>query len=229
MKEIELPGNDKARGLSFSLVNGGVFLLAIGVGAGVYFTPVNDWLAQGQLIKNELALFGIAAPIVFTAAAALLTAIGVPRLLLCSLGGMTFGFAWGLLWTQLGTLLGSYATFLFARWRGRDYTLQHFPRLRSFSLRLEKQGLRAVLLLRQVPMNGFYNNVLLGLTPVSHRDFIFGSLLGFLPLGVTACLIGAGLIQTDAAQGVQYVALALACSVILGFVLKRLARTRGTL
>jgi uncharacterized membrane protein YdjX (TVP38/TMEM64 family) len=220
MKEIEFPTAERAR--AATVVNGSVFLIVIALGGAVYLTPLKAWLDQGQLIKDELALFGIAAPLVFTAAAALSTAIGVPRLLLCSLGGMTFGFVSGLLWTQLGTLLGSYATFLFVRWRGRDYTLQHFPRLCRFSQKLESRGLLSVLLLRQLPMNGFYNNVFLGLTPVSHRDFIFGSLLGFLPLGVTACLIGAGLIQADFAKSVQYVALALACSVILGFLLNRL-------
>lgn len=226
MTEIELPGAEPRRGRSASLVNGGVCLMVIALGAAVYFTPIKTWLAQGQLIKDDLTLFGVAAPLVFTAGVVVLTAIGVPRLLLCSLGGMTFGFAWGLLWTQFGTLLGSYLTFLFVRWRGRDYTLQHFPRLRRFSRKLEEKGLLAVLLLRQLPMNGFYNNVFLGLTPVSHRDFLLGSLLGFLPLGVTACLIGAGMIQADFSMGVQYVALALVCSVILAYLLNRWTSAR---
>ena len=75
-----------------------------------------------------------------------------------------------------------------------------------------------VALIRQLPINGFYNNVLLGLTPVSHGDFLLGSVLGFLPLGVTACLLGAGLIQKDLFMGVQYIALGLACSVVLGLI-----------
>lgn len=210
------------------IVNGGVFLAVAALGVAVYFTPLKAWLAQGQLIKDQLAWFGLAAPLVFTAASALLTAIGLPRLLLCSLAGMAFGFGWGLAWAQLGTVLGSYATFLFVRWRGRDYALSHFPRLRSFSQSLESRGLLSVVLIRQLPVSGFYNSVFLGLAPVGHGDFLLGSFLGFLPLGVTACLLGAGLIQADWLKGVQYVALGLASSVVLGYALNRLAKAGNT-
>jgi uncharacterized membrane protein YdjX (TVP38/TMEM64 family) len=220
----ERPPSASQSGRIAGVVNGGVFVLVLALGFAIYFTPIKAWLAQGQLIKEQLALFGLAAPLVFTLGAAALTAIGVPRLLVCSLGGMSFGFAWGLLWTQLGTVLGSYLTFLFVRWRGRAYALGHFKRLRKFSQSLESKGLVSVLLLRQLPMNGFYNNVFLGLTPVSHGDFLLGSLLGFLPVGVTACLLGAGLIQGDLAKSAQYVAMAMACSLLLGLLLRRLTR-----
>jgi len=206
------------------LVNSTVFVLVLALGAAIYFTPLRAWLEQGQAIKAELALFGYAAPLVFTLAAAALTAIGVPRLLICSLAGMIFGFAWGLAWSQIATLLGSYATFLFVRWRGRAYTLDHFPRLHRFTRKLESKGILSVFLLRQLPMNGFYNNLFLGLTSVRHRDFLLGSLIGFLPLGITACLIGTGLIQTDVTKSVQYLMVGLVCSVALGYLLARFAR-----
>ncbi len=204
------------------IVDCGVFLVVTGLVIAVYLTPLKDWLANGQFVQDRLGLFGFAAPLVFTFSSALLTVIGTPRLLLCSLGGMAFGFAWGLMWTQLGTLLGSYVVFLFIRWRGREYALHLFTRFRGFSQQLEKRGLMSVVLIRQLPINGFYNNVLLGLTPVSHGDFLIGSLLGFLPLGVTACLLGAGLIQKDLFKGVRYIVLGLACSVILGYIFNRL-------
>ncbi|QSA96246.1 TVP38/TMEM64 family protein [Methylococcus sp. EFPC2] len=223
LSAIEIPTTRRRIG---GLVNGGVFLLVLALGMAVYFTPLKSWLEQGQAIKDELAVFGLAAPAIFVLAAASLTAIGVPRLLVCSLAGMVFGLAWGLVWSQAATVLGSYATFLFVRWRGRDYTLAHFPRLKRVSDTLEGRGVLSVLLLRQLPMNGFYNNVFLGLTPVAHRDFLLGSLLGFLPLGVTACLIGAGLIQGEVTKGVQYLSLAFVCSLVLGYGLKYWADLR---
>ena len=209
------------------IVNSGVFLAVLALGAAVYLTPLQTWLAQGAVIKAHLALFGLAAPAVFTLAVAVLTALGVPRLLLCSVGGMAFGFAWGLAWAQLGTVLGSYATFLFVRWRGRDYALSRYPCLRGFSHCLESRGFLSVVLIRQLPLSGFYNNVFLGLTPVRHGEFLVGSALGFLPLGLAACLLGAGLIQADWLAGVQYAALGLACSLGLGFALHRLARCKS--
>jgi uncharacterized membrane protein YdjX (TVP38/TMEM64 family) len=214
---------------STGIISVTVFLAVIAFGAAAYLTPLKTWLAEGELIKQELAQLGYGAPLVFTLAAAALTAIGVPRLLLCSLGGLAFGFGAGLLWTQIATVMGSYATFAFVRRRGRDYALSRFPKLRRFSQQLESKGIMAVVLLRQLPMNGFYNNVFLGLTPVSHRDFLIGSLLGFLPLGLTACLIGAGLIQPDFSKSMQYLMLALVLSLGLGLLLKQLIRRRKAL
>lgn len=207
---------------SSGIVSATVFLVVIALGVATYFTPLKTWLAEGELIKQELAEFGYGAPLVFIMGTAALTAIGVPRLVLCSLGGLAFGFEAGLLWSQIATVLGSYATFAFVRRRGRDYALNRFPRLRRFSQRLESKGVMAVVLVRQLPMNGFYNNVFLGLTPVSHRDFLIGSLIGFLPLGLTACLIGAGLIQPDFSKSIQYIMLALVVSVGLGLLLRPL-------
>lgn len=194
--------------------------LVLAMGLLVYFTPLKEWLAQGQAIVARLAEFGYWAPLVYALAGALLTIVGVPRFLICSLGGLAFGFAWGLAWSHLATLLGSYATFLFVRWGGREWSLDHFPRLRGLTGQMHQRGVLAVLLIRQLPMAGFYNNLLLGLTPVTHRDFWLGSFFGFLPMGVTASLLGAGLIQADAAQAAQYMALAAISFGALGLTLK---------
>lgn len=194
--------------------------LLLGCGLLVYLTPLKDWLSQGQLIKTQLAALGYWAPAVYVLLASLSVVIGVPRMLLCSLAGFVFGFTWGLAWSHLATLLGSYATFLFVRWGGRSWSLEHFPRLRGFTGQMHQRGILAVLLIRQLPMAGFYNNLLLGLTPVNHRDFWIGSMLGFLPMGVTATLLGAGLIQADAAHAAQYMALAAISFGALGLALK---------
>ncbi|MBS1214512.1 MAG: hypothetical protein H6R26_3129 [Proteobacteria bacterium] len=227
MTEIDMSAERK-RGYLAGVANAGVVLFAIALCALVYLTPLRNWLTEGQVIKHELATFGLAAPLVFAACCAFLVAIGVPRLLLCSLGGMIFGFAWGLLWTQIGTVLGAYATFLFVRWRGRVHTLQQFPKLRGLSQRLRGNGLVAVLVVRQLPVNGLTNGLLLGLSPVSHRDFLIGTFLGFLPQGIAACLIGAGLIHADMTRDVGYLALGVATSVLLAFGLKRFVAARNS-
>ena len=222
------PANPKSRPLHFAkIINGGVFLAVITLGGAIYFTPLKTWLTQGHLIKDQLVVFGVAAPWVFTASVTLLTAIGLPRLLLCSLGGVVFGFAWGLIFAQIGTVLGSYATFLFVRWSGRDYALCHFPRLRSFSKKLECQGLLSVLLIRQLPVSGFHNSVFLGLTRVNHHDFLLGSFLDFLPLSIPTCLVGAGLIQVNWQKGLEYMVLGLAYSVVFAAALSSLAKAKS--
>jgi uncharacterized membrane protein YdjX (TVP38/TMEM64 family) len=85
-----------------------------------------------------------------------------------------------------------------------------------------------VLIVRQLPLAGLYNDILLAWSPVSHRDFWIGSFIGFLPLGVTASLIGAGAIQADLGQMAAYLAEAtvvfLVLSVMLKWVVKRKSR-----
>lgn len=180
----------------------------------VYAMPLKEMLNQGQQIKLWLAETGYAAPVVFTLATALLSAIGMPRLLFCSLAGVVFGFTWGFVWSHFGTLLGAYGTFIFARWSGRSYVQEKFPKIIALSQSTQAQGWRSVLVMRQLPISGLYNDILLGLSAVSHFDFWIGSALGFLPLGVTATLAGAGLIQADISQLAQYFGIA-ACAFFL--------------
>ncbi|CAI8944687.1 TVP38/TMEM64 family protein [Methylocaldum szegediense] len=195
-------------------------LLSLGV--VFYFTPLKAWLADGLMLKAELASYGLAAPLIFTSAGAVLTAIGAPRLILCSLGGLVFGFAWGLVWSQLATVLGSYLTLLLVRRFRIGYGLRKVRQFERLVRQIACNGVLAVVLIRQLPLNNFYNNVLLGLTDVRHVDFLVGSLIGFLPMGITACLIGAGLLQTDFARAAEYISLGFASSVILGYALNRL-------
>jgi uncharacterized membrane protein YdjX (TVP38/TMEM64 family) len=197
-------------------------LLMLALGLAVFLLPLKDWLQQGQIIKAQLDGFGLAAPLVFVAGTALLVTLGAPRLVVCSLAGMAFGPWWGLAWSQVGTLLGAYATFLTVRAFGREPILRRYPGLDRYSDRIRGRGLLAVLLIRQLPMNGFHNNLLLGLSPVGHRDFLFGSLLGYLPLGATAVLIGAGVVQTELTRLVQFTAAGVAAFLLLGLLLKRL-------
>jgi uncharacterized membrane protein YdjX (TVP38/TMEM64 family) len=213
------PRRRKAAGVS-----GAFGLLAmLAVGLAVFFLPLKSWLSESSAIKAQLDGFGLAAPLVFVAAAGLLTAVGAPRLVVCSLAGMLFGASWGLAWSQVGTLLGAYATFVGVRAFGREPILRRYPQLDRYSERIRGRGFLAVLVIRQLPMNGFHNNLLLGLSPVRHRDFLLGSLVGFLPLGVTAVLIGAGVVQTDPTRLIQYATAGIAAFLLLGLLLKRLA------
>jgi uncharacterized membrane protein YdjX (TVP38/TMEM64 family) len=44
-------------------------------------------------------------------------------------------------------------------------------------------------------MSGYLNNILLGMTTLAPRDFFWGTVLGYLPLGAAFCLVGAGLMK----------------------------------
>jgi uncharacterized membrane protein YdjX (TVP38/TMEM64 family) len=197
-----------------------LFFAVVGISLLIYSVPLKDVLNQSEQIKSWLAETGYAAPAVFTLIAALLTAIGMPRLLLCSLAGMVFGFGWGFVWSHLGTVLGAYGTFVFARWSGQEFVQQKFPKIIALSKSNQARGWRSVLFMRQLPISGLYNDILLGLSSVSHGDFWIGTALGFLPLGVTATLIGAGAIQADIAHLAQYLGIAACAFFVLTLSLK---------
>jgi uncharacterized membrane protein YdjX (TVP38/TMEM64 family) len=206
--------------LSKKLAIGSLLILVVGCSFLIYSMPLKDVLNQSQQIKSWLAETGYAAPAVFTLAAALLTAIGMPRLLLCTLAGVIFGFTWGFVWSHFGTLLGAYGTFIFARWSGREYVQQKFPKIIALSQATQARGWRSVLFMRQLPISGLYNDILLGMSTVSHCDFWIGSALGFLPLGVTATLVGAGAIQADISHLAQYLGIAAGAFFLLTLSLK---------
>ena len=84
----------------------------------------------------------------------------------------------------------------------------------------QARGWRSVLFMRQLPISGLYNDILLGMSTVSHCDFWIGSALGFLPLGVTATLVGAGAIQADISHLAQYLGIAAGAFFLLTLSLK---------
>jgi uncharacterized membrane protein YdjX (TVP38/TMEM64 family) len=211
---------DSTNTLPKKIALGSLLIAVAGCSFLIYSMPLKDVLNQSYQIKSWLAVTGYAAPAVFTLAAALLTAIGMPRLLLCSLAGVIFGFTWGFVWSHFGTLLGAYGTFIFARWSGREYVQQKFPKIIALSQATQARGWRSVLFMRQLPISGLYNDILLGMSTVSHCDFWIGSALGFLPLGVTATLVGAGAIQADVSHLAQYLGIAAGAFFLLTVSLK---------
>jgi uncharacterized membrane protein YdjX (TVP38/TMEM64 family) len=201
----------RLRAWSRSLVLSLVFCLPL-----FFAAAFRDWQQYVEDIRQWFTQIGVLAPVIFTLGSAALTAVGMPRLIFCAVGGVLFGGAWGFLWSHLGTVLGAYGAFVVARWTARDYLLTRYPSLRSLAARVDDSGWWSVILIRQMPISGLYNDILLALSPVTHGAFWAGTLLGFLPLGVTATLIGAGLMQADITQLTAYLASAAIAMVALG-------------
>ena len=169
-----------------------VTALCLGI---VYLTPLRDWLRDVQSLKRQLKDAGLWAPAIFAGGTALLVAVGCPRLLCSAVGGMVFGFGEGLALSLAGSMAGSYGTFLFARWSGREWvqrTLSRFPARGRLMATLAQPSVAAVFWARQLPVTGVFTSLLLGLTPVRQRVFLLGSTLGFLPTAAIVSLAGSG-------------------------------------
>jgi uncharacterized membrane protein YdjX (TVP38/TMEM64 family) len=212
-------------------LSGAMVGLAVLASPLVFALPIEDWLNQGENVRAWLAALGLAGPWMFTGITALAVAFGLPRLAFCTLAGGMFGFTWGFICSQLGSLFGSlfgaYFMFLLARRSPPERVLKRFPQLTALSVPAGR-GWWTVLLVRQFPIAGLYNDILLGWSPASHRDFWIGSFLGFLPLGVAATLMGAGALQADLRRMGGYWALAAGLFLLLNLSLKwTVARKTG--
>jgi uncharacterized membrane protein YdjX (TVP38/TMEM64 family) len=181
----------------------------------IYFSPLKDYLHEVGRVQDTLERTGNWAPPLFVVVTAILVCLGVPRLLICPIGGAVFGFVWGLFLTQLGTLLGSYSTFLFVRWGGREWVVSRWPRLLELTAVFERRGMAAVFLARQLPVGGIFVNMILALTPVRHGAFLLGTLLGILPEAIPATLLGAGTIEMMGDKGMWKTVLAVVTLVVV--------------
>ncbi len=196
-----------------------LILLAVVVAALalVHSTPASTYLGNIQGVKFWLLSLGWVGPVAWMGIVFVLVAMGIPRLLFCPIGGLAFGFWHGLLWTQVATLVGSYALFLFVRWGGRDFVLRHWPQVGR--LKEHFHGHSAAILVfavRQLPISGLILDFLLGLSPIQHRHFLLGTAFGILPEAIPLTLAASGFsnltgrnipLYTGAAVGVLLLAI----------------------
>jgi len=160
--------------------------------AFVHFTPLQK-LTNDQAWKHQIQLLGIWASSLFFLVSTGLIAIGIPRMFLCGLAGVLFGFKTGFIIGQMSALLGSYATFVFSRWGGREWVMKRVASNSRLQHLLKKPSTFTIFLVRQLPIAGIVPNLILGLTPVKHRYFLLGSFLGYLPSSALVAAIGSGL------------------------------------
>jgi len=175
----------------------------------VYFTPAREYLRNIQSIKYWLLSLGWVGPAAWMGIVFVLVAAGMPRLLFCPIGGLAFGFWYGLLWTQVATLAGYYALFLFVRWGGRDFVLRHWPRVGR--LKEHFHGHSAALMVfavRQLPISGLVINFLLALSPIRHRHFLLGTAFGILPEAIPFTLVASGVFKLTGRNTPLYIAAA---------------------
>jgi uncharacterized membrane protein YdjX (TVP38/TMEM64 family) len=184
---------------------------------------VTEWWPGADFIRDHVWTAGL----IFTAGVAVLVAVGVPRLALWWLAGVMFGLARGLLFAEVGTVIGSYATFCFVRWAGRDMILRRWPVLDRYGQRLGKGGWATVFLARVTPISSLIINATLALTRVRHREFLLASAAGFLPEGAPATLLGAAgrkLGQGLLARSIAYILFGVVVLAAAGFFVIRYRR-----
>lgn len=181
----------------------------------VYLSPLHEHLTHLQVLNADIQRLGHWGPLFFILFTAVITAMGFPRMLMYPIGGMAFGFAWGMVWCMAGSLFGAYMTFSYARWAGSAYIRQRWPRIQNVADFFTHNSVMKIVLIRQLPSPGFLTNLLLGISPVGHFTYILGTMIGSLPSSIPATLIGSSTIQTSAGTRMLYILASIACLVIL--------------
>ena len=168
-----------------------------------YFTPIGSIARDIHKFREFLQGDDLYAEMTYAALVAVFVAIGMPRLVFYGLGGVAFGFWQGLLLAQIGSVVGSSVTFYAVRHGGRDWLKQKLGSHRfvgkAFHIR---SSVKTVVLIRQLPISSIMINTGLALSQVTVADFLLGTFIGYLPQGVIATLIGSGVVDEKALDGV---------------------------
>jgi uncharacterized membrane protein YdjX (TVP38/TMEM64 family) len=138
---------------------------------------------------------GALGPLLFMLVMALVVVLLVPGVMFTAGAGFAFGVIEGSVVVVLGTTLGATLAFLLARYgfgRCAEVFLGRHERLRAISNDLGEAGWKVVLMTRMVPFCPFkLSNYAFGLTRVSLRGFVCGTLVGEIPLSVHNVYLGA--------------------------------------
>ena len=193
----------------------------------LHFSPLKAWLEDLRALKQQVGAFGWKVHGLFVVGSIVAIAAGVPRLALCGLAGMLFGFIQGMTVAMLSGVLGSYGAFLLARWGGRAFAERKLAgasaRLRTV---LAKPSIASIFIARQLPVPGIVPNVLLGILPTRHRTFLLGTILGYLPSNAIVALAGSSLGKESLEAAIAQVTLSMgglaAFSVLLLWLHQRL-------
>lgn len=163
-------------------------LLVVALGAAiVYRQQVHpEWLAD--VVDDYPAVMPLAYVVVHVAASLLF----VPRNFMAVVAGGLFGAWWGAVISLVGAMAGALAGFSIARYVNADLLrVEELPRVGPLVARAERGGWRFVMVTRLLPvLPHALVNYVYGLTRLSMRDYLLGSLVGFVPQTIAFVKIG---------------------------------------
>jgi uncharacterized membrane protein YdjX (TVP38/TMEM64 family) len=154
--------------------------------------PLQSLVIEASELFRSAGVFGAFAYALFFIVATLLF---VPGFLLLWSAGNLYGYALGPLIALPANVLAAVVAFGVARWLARDRVLtwgRGHPRFAAVDRVVEEQGVKAVVLVRLAnafPFNSL--NYAFGLTAISARDYVVGTILGLLPTAIYFGYLGA--------------------------------------
>ncbi len=167
-----------------------LLLLLIGIGIGVYASGLHEQITV-ESVRERVASAGVLGPVLFVLLFSL-EGVGVPGLIFMLTAIVVWPPWFAFLMNWLGALAAGAIGFGYARYVGRDWVAAHLPdRIRRFEAAVMQRSIRTVIVIRLLFFLAPPAHWALGLSPVSFRDFMIGSAVGFLPAMLLFSLVGA--------------------------------------
>lgn len=163
----------------------------IATGLGIFFLGGID---QKQL-ENLLGKLGIWAPIIYILLYTIGTILILPSTPLNLSGGAIFGIWWGTLWTTIAAIIAAIIAFYYSRTIGREFIAHKFKnRIAVIDGEMQQGGLFYMFAIRLLPIIPYgIVNFAAGLTSITFKDYLTGTVLGTLPGILPFVMMGAGL------------------------------------
>lgn len=171
-------------------VLGSIAFVSAVLGIMVYFDVDEQLVALLEWIDGQ----GIWAAALFITLMAAVVVFLLPGIFLTTGAGFVFGVFEGTLYVVLGTTVGAGIAFLIARYlfgeRAKKFVLSR-NRLSVVSGAMEKRTFLVVLLSRLIPFFPMkISNYVFGLSNFNFREYMLGSLIGFIPFSLHNVYLG---------------------------------------
>jgi len=183
------------------VIKKGVFIFFVLVLALTIFLygRYGDHISTNDL-REYVNTMGIWAPLGFVVFFTLGT-IFIPTTPFMLASGVLFGFYAGLIYSYLGSLLSAILLFYVARhlgkhWVERILVHKYLTKIQEYNGRLENGGFTDMLVWRNIPVipaNAL--NLIMGVSKIKARNYIWGTALGLIPSIVLTVLAGVILIK----------------------------------
>lgn len=164
--------------------------VAVMLAVMLYFDTDKQVLYLLEWLESQ----GLWALLWFVLIIALVVVLLLPGVIFTTGAGFVFGLLQGTVSVILGTTLGAALAFLIARYLFGVRTQAFIASNNQFKLidlKMNSLGFRVVLLTRLIPFfPSKLSNYFFGFTQVSLRDFVYASLLGFIPFSLHNVYLG---------------------------------------
>lgn len=160
-------------------------------------------------VDREILGHGLTGILLFVAAGAVFTGIGLSRQILAFVAGYAFGIAAGASLALIAEVAGVIMAFFYARFIGRAYVARKLPgRVKQVDEFLQVNPFLMTLAVRLLPVsNNLAVNLVAGVSSVPVIPFLAASAIGHTPQTVVFAMIGSGLTDGLLIKSVLAVAL----------------------